>query len=100
MYFIVSHIQKGKKNWAKVNPLANDFKTMYIVRKEQRDKKTKFSVFEIELKKGIDISYPEIKKVGTNVQPITGSHQARGRSRYESSKIIKAKRTKKHKKKK
>ena len=91
----------GKKNWAKPNPLLNDDgRTMYIVKKEQRDKKTKFSVFEIKLKKDVDVSFPEIKKVGTNVQPITGSHQARSRSRYESSTTIKSKRRKKRKKKK
>ena len=34
---------------------------MRIVKKEERDKKARFSLFEIELKDGIDVSYPEIK---------------------------------------
>lgn len=35
---------------------------MYIVKREQRDKKNRFSMFEIELKNGVDVSFPNIKK--------------------------------------
>ena len=42
---------------------------MYIVRQEQRDIKGRFSLFEIELKDGVDVSYPSIRKVGrTQIQ--------------------------------
>lgn len=34
---------------------------MRIVKKEERDKKARFSLFEIELKDGVEVSYPEIK---------------------------------------
>ena len=52
----------GRKNWRiKSNPIKGDNKTMNIVKKEERDKKARFSLFEIELKDGVDISYPEIQ---------------------------------------
>ena len=52
----------GKKNWRfKPNPIKGDNKTIQIVKKEERDKKARFSLFEIELKDGIDVSYPEIQ---------------------------------------
>ena len=56
---------------------------MYIVKQEQKDIKSRFSVFEIELKNDIDVSFPEIKKAG--------SLQTNGRTRYESSTNIKSK---------
>ena len=52
----------GKKNIGKVNPLMEtNTSAMYIVKKEQRDKKNRFSSFKLEIKNGFDISYPEIK---------------------------------------
>ena len=52
----------GKKNWEKKpNPIKGDNGIMRIVRKEERDNKARFSLFEIELKHGIDVSYPDIK---------------------------------------
>ncbi len=52
----------GRKNWIiKKNPIKGDNKTMNIVKKEERDKKARFSMFEIELKNGVDVSYPDIK---------------------------------------
>ena len=52
----------GRKNWEiKPNPLKGDKKPMHIVKKEERDQKARFSMFEIELKDGIDVSYPEIQ---------------------------------------
>ena len=83
----------GRTNMAFDNPLlrGGDGK-IYIVKKEQRDKKSKFSAFELELKPNVDISFPEIKKVGESSD--TGSHHTNSRSRYESSTIIKAKKAK------
>lgn len=58
-----SETSGGKKNIPKANPLVRDTsRIMYIVKKEQRDKKNKFSLFELDVKKGFDISYPDIKK--------------------------------------
>ena len=52
----------GKKNWKiNPNPIKGDKKPMNIVKKEERDKKARFSLFEIELKNGIDVSFPNIK---------------------------------------
>ena len=83
----------GKKNWNFENPLLYGGNgRMYIVKKQQKDKKKRFSSFELELKRGADVSFPSIKKVGNESD--TGSHQALSRSRYESSKNIKTKRSK------
>lgn len=95
----------GKKNLRKDNPLDDGNKReMYIVRREEKDNKSKFSLFKLKTKKDIDISYPEIKRAG-NTNSNTGSHQAKhdyfiGRSRYESSRNIKSKRKNKVNKKK
>ena len=52
----------GRKNWKiKNNPIKGDNKPMHIVKKEERDEKARFSLFEIELKNGVDVSYPNIK---------------------------------------
>ena len=52
----------GKKNWTiNKNPIKGDNKPMNIVKKEERDKKARFSLFEIELKDAVDVSYPDIK---------------------------------------
>lgn len=94
----------GKKNLPFDNPLLlGGDEQIFIVKKEQRDKKTKFSAFELKLKPNIDLSYIDIKKVGTTQDDIelnqrraktssdTGSHHTNCRSRYESSKNIKPK---------
>ena len=88
----------GKKNWSFDNPLlrGGDGK-LYIVKKEQKDKKSKFSAFELELKKDADISYPKIKKVG-EITSDTGNHHTTSRSRYESGIDIKTKNPRKGKK--
>ena len=90
----------GKKNWEKKpSPLkGSDNRPMYIVKKEQRDDKKKFSSFELELKYNINVGYPDIKKVG-DIHSDTGSHHTNCRSLYESSKTIKTKSRKKRKKK-
>ena len=88
----------GRTNLSFDNPLlrGGDGK-IYIVKKEQRDRKSKFSAFELELKPDVDVSFPEIKKVGESSD--TGSHHTLSRSRYESSKNIKTSKHKKGKKK-
>ena len=55
----------GRKNWKiKPNPIKGHDKPLYIVKQEKRDLKGRFSLFEIELKDGVDVSYPDIKKAG------------------------------------
>ena len=53
----------GRTNMPFDNPLlrGGDGK-IYIVKKEQKDKKSKFSAFELELKPNVSIAFPEIKK--------------------------------------
>ena len=56
----------SKKNWKiKPNPIKGHNEPMYIVKQEQKDNKSRFSVFEIELKNGVDVSYPDIKRAST-----------------------------------
>ena len=82
------------------NPLqGSDNRPMYIVKKEQRDEKRKFSSFELELRHNVDINYPDIKKVG-DINSDAGNHHTNCRPRYESSKTIKTKKKKKRNKKK
>lgn len=55
----------GKKSWKKENPLFYGGQaSMYIVKREEKDKKGRFSLFKMEVKPGFDISYPDIKKAG------------------------------------
>ena len=83
----------GKKNWEKENPLVRGgTKHMYIVKKEMKDNKNKFSPFELSIKPGVDISYPDIKKTGS-----TQSHQYDGRATDATSIVIKPKNKSKHK---
>ena len=53
----------GKKNWPiTINPLENSVKRkLYIVKAEQVDKKSKFSLFELKTKMGVDTNYSFIK---------------------------------------
>ena len=82
----------GKKNWKKENPLVmGGDEPTYIVKKEERDKKTRFSPFKLDVKPNFDISYPDIKKAG-NLQTIVALD-------YESSKDIKTNGDKESKKK-
>ena len=58
-----SRTSGGKKNWRiDNNPIKGHNEPMYIVKQEKRDFKGRFSLFEIELKDGDDVSFPEIKK--------------------------------------
>ena len=84
----------GKKNWEiQNNPLKRGNRPMYIVKQEKRDLKGRFSMFEIELKDGADVSYPEIKKVGR-----TQTHPSDDRATITSDNNIKAKNVKANKK--
>ena len=84
----------GKKNWViEINPIKGHNEPMYIVKQEKRDIKGRFSLFEIELKKGVDVTYPNIKKAGR-----TQIHHQDDRATITSSKIIKSKSNKKGKK--
>ena len=86
----------GKKNWKKKNPLVwGGDEPIYIVKKEQRDKKNRFSPFKMELKRGMNASFPDIKKAGS-----TQLHQQDERANIATSTNIKPKRRQKHKKKK
>ena len=85
----------GKKNWEiKNNPIKGHYEPMYIVKQEKKDFKGRFSLFEIELKNGVDVSYPSIKKAGR-----TQTHLDDGRATITSSKNIKTNHTTKDKKK-
>ena len=51
----------GKKTFEiKNNPIRNNYLPMFIAKNKQIDKKNKFSILELKIKKGIDISYPFI----------------------------------------
>ena len=83
----------GKKNWKKENPLVKGGNgPMYIVKKEQMDVKSKFSTFILEVKEGVDISYPDIKKAGGSQTNVVNN--------ISTSINIKPKKPKKHKKRK
>ena len=84
----------GKKNWQKENPLVlGGDKPIYIVKQEQKDKKNRFSPFKLELRKGVDATYPDIKKAGS-----TQLHHQDERANIATSKVIKPKKHQKHKK--
>ena len=84
----------GKKNWEKENPLKlGGERPIYMVKREQRDKKNRFSLFKLDLKPGIDVSFPEIKAGSTQ------SHQDDGRANIATGKNIKPKVKVKNKKK-
>ena len=117
-----SRTSGGKKNWEKENPINDgDNRKLYIVKKEQKDKKGRFSLFELELKPGADINYSDIKKASDISASLAGSTQANKRradiqtskdakrltnrgnqtidhNNDRTSKSIKSKRRKKHKK--
>ena len=84
----------GRKNWIiENNPIKGCKGPMYIVKQEKRDDKGRFSLFEIELKNGVDVSYPNNKKVGrTQIHPIDD------RATITSDKTIKPNKMKKGKK--
>ena len=90
------------------NPLVKGGdKATYIVRREERDNKGRFSLFELEIKPGIDVDDLLIKKAGGS-QPIgtnnlttsidDGKSKTLTHKSRSSSKSIKPKRTRKGKK--
>ena len=81
----------GHRNNIKIdNPLVKGGeKATYIVKREERDNKGRFSLFELEIKPGIDVDDLLIKKAGGS-QPI-------GTNNLTTSTIIKPKHKKKGK---
>ena len=84
----------GRENWEIIpNPLMNSNKPMRIVKKQEHDNKKRFSPFELEVKKGVDVSFTKIKIK-------TGSAQTNdGRTNVSSSKNIETNNKTKSKKK-
>ena len=99
----------GHRNNIKiVNPLVKgDKRTAFIVKREERDNKGRFSLFELEIKPGIDVDNLLIKKAGGS-QAIAannlttsiddGKSKTLTRKSYAPSTSIKPKRKKKGKK--
>ena len=98
----------GRNNIKIDNPLVNGGdQATYIVKRVEKDKKGRFSLFELELKPGVDIDNLLIKKAGGS-QPIGTNNLTTsvndGKSKtltlrsHSSSKNIKSKRKKKGKK--
>ena len=88
----------GKNNLEIENPLINgDYGTTYLVKRKEKDKKGRFSLFELELKPGVDPNNLEIKKAGGSQ---TSLSHAKVVNNITTSKNIKTKRHKKHKSKK
>ena len=53
----------GRKNWViSPNPIKDCYFTCYMIKKEQRANKGKFSRNILKIKKDIDIKYPWIKR--------------------------------------
>ncbi len=98
----------GRNNIKIDNPLIKGGEqATYIVKREERDKKGRFSLFELELKSGVDLDNLIIKKAGgsqTNVvNNLTtsiddGKPKALTHKSHSSPGIIKTKRKKKGKK--
>lgn len=87
----------GKKSWKKENPLLYDGQaSMYIVKREEKDKKGRFSLFKMEVKPDFDISYPDIKKAGGSQ---TNQDNVKVVNNITTSTIIKSKNKNKNKKK-
>ena len=81
----------GRNNIKIDNPLVNGGdQATYIVKRVEKDKKGRFSLFELKLKPGVDVDNLLIKKAGGS-QPV-------GTNNITTSTIIKTKRKKKGKK--
>lgn len=82
-----------RNNWKiKRNPIKGHNEPLYIVKPEKRGLKGRFSLFEIELKNGVDVFYPDIKKAGR-----TQIYRGDNRATISSSINIKSKHKKKGK---
>ncbi len=99
----------GHRNNIKIdNPLVRgDDRATYIVKREERDNKGRFSLFELEIKPDIEIDDLLIKKAGGS-QPVgtnnlttstdDGKSKTLTHKSHSSSKCIKSKRIRKGKK--
>ena len=93
------------------NPLLrSEEKTSYIVKREEKDKKGRFSLFELELKPGVDANNLKIKKAGgsqtsvvnnvtTSIDDNKLTNNALAQKRRLSSRCIKSNKRKKGKRK-
>ena len=53
----------GRKNWRiNPNPIKDCYFTCYMVRKEQKANKGRFTTQKLKTKKGVDVSFPWIKR--------------------------------------
>ena len=92
-----SETSGGRKNWKKKNPLKKGGdRPMYIVKKEEKDDKGRFSLFKLETIEGEDISYPDIKKAGGSQ---TNHDNVKVVNNLTTSKVIKTNKNYKRKKK-
>lgn len=74
----------GRTNWEKSNPLVfGGSKKTYIVKREEVDKKNRFSPFILEIRKGVDISYPEIKNTGRSHNNVANNYCASNNDKSE-----------------
>ena len=99
----------GRNNIKIDNPLVKGGEqATYIVKRSEKDKKGRFSLFELELKPGIDTDNLLIKKAGGSLTNVVnnvttsiddGKPQALTRKSHTSSKNIKSKHKRKGKKK-
>ena len=54
----------GRENWKlKVNPIEGCYFSCYMIRKEEKAKKGRFSKAKLKTKKHVDITFPWIKRV-------------------------------------
>lgn len=99
----------GRNNIKIDNPLVKGGEqATYIVKRSEKDKKGRFSLFELELKPGIDTDNLLIKKAGGSLTNVVnnvttsiddGKPKALTRKSHASSKNIKSKHKRKGKKK-
>ena len=58
----------GKRNWKlEDNPIKDCYFTCYMIKKEQKASKRKFSKEKLKVKKGVDLSMPWIKRANKKV---------------------------------
>ena len=88
----------GKNNLEIENPLINgDYGATYLVKRKEKDKKGRFSLFELELKPGVDPNNLEIKKAGgsqTSHDDVKVVNNVTTSKNIKSKEIVKRKRNK------
>ena len=100
----------GRKNFEIENPLVNGGeRATYLVKRAEKDKKGRFSLFELELKPGVDANNLKIKNAGgsqpnfsrangvNNVTTSNGVNMACVKANHTPSKNIKTKKQKRYK---